>query len=206
MEYAIAGASSRTSATEFLKAWRGGTLRCATCQQPIRGPQVVGGGRAAFHPSHAPRPAVASRAARPALAGTLVGSACSLNETHGLQPRGTTYRAHERFTPDCFDGSLHRGGQQLRLNHTSQIPGTFRRLAVDAGRVVFEFCVDGSPLGREVLGAVRAGDIKHCSIGFTTTRSRFDRATEVIQTATLVEISLLRGTSPALPSTWVAVA
>ena len=205
MEYAVAGRAS-PEVNDFLRAWRGGTLRCAQCQQPIVGRRVVGGGGLSYHPSHAPRPAVASRAASPAVAGTLIGAAVNMNETHGIRPRGTTYRAHELFSLDCFDDSLRRGGQQLRLNHMSQIPGQFRRLAIDAGSLTFEFCVDDSPLGRDVLDDVRARRVTTCSVGFNRKQSRFDRTTEIIQDAELVEISLLRNCTPALPDTWVKVA
>jgi HK97 family phage prohead protease len=108
---------------------------------------------------------------------------------------------HEVFQPGAFTASIRAGGTLLRLNHDQPVRGRFQSITEDAGVLTFRFAVFDHVLGQQVVADIRRGRIRHCSIAFRATMSRYGGpmgTTLVIEQADLTEISVLE--SPRAPA------
>ena len=114
---------------------------------------------------------------------------CDFHGPHGQSTR-------ERYLPGCFDASILRGGQLLRLNHQEVIRGRFVHIREDGGELRFAFELHDTPLGRGILRDVRAVAIRHCSVAYQVVSAAFRNKVDEISEANLTEISVLRGLRP----------
>jgi phage head maturation protease len=184
-------------------------LACAGCglriapsaDRVIRGAQV-------FHPSHDPllRRATTAPPPAPRVLGVLGGVAVRFDKA-GCGFRTAAGDEHERFTPDCFDESIARGGQTLQVNHGDvALRGAFLTIGNDGGQLQFRFRLLDGPLERRTFGQVQRGEVNGCSIRFKSHQMRYDYRTVEHQQADLVEISLLTDSRrPAWYGTHVSV-
>ena len=202
MEFGVLDTQPTGRVAILMEAWRAGRLRCATSGQVIHGRFVRRNGQV-FHPDHVPTDSRAPVAPSTAIIGRIGGVAARFDVVNGIRSKGVT--VHDRLRSGCFRRSIDRGRTQLRLNHGGVIRGQFRRLAEDAGHLVWEFTLDDTPVGRGVLTDVASGAITGCSIGYTRLQRRWDGYVEIIEDADLAEISILKGRSSALWDTSVHV-
>ncbi len=204
MEHAVLDTQPTGRVAALVEAWRAGRLRCATSGQVIRGRFVRRNGQV-FHPDHVPtdRPTRAvTTGSTTQVIGTLRGCAAMTGVINPISVRGVT--TLDRLVEGCFSRSLQEGGQVLKLNHSVVVPGAYRRLAMDAGRLLFAFDLHDSVIGRQIVNDVRAGRVKGASASYRTIRSSWVYEVKHIQEAALSEISVLRAPSrPALLDTYV---
>lgn len=182
-------------------------VTCAHCHQRINWPQVriVTRGLHVFHPSCAQRaPTVVDKPAAPRVIASLSGVAvtfdragCAIFDRDGSVD-------HERYAIDCFDASLARGGQELRINHGLTVRGTFQHIRVDNRQLCFRFTLFDGALEQRTLDEIRRGECRGCSVGYRRGQQRRDRYILEHQRADLIEISVVLGSSrPAWYGTFV---
>ncbi len=199
MEFGVLDTQPTSRVADLMEAWRAGRLRCATSGQPIRGRFVRRDGQV-YHPDHAPadRPIRATVAPASAIIGRI---AARFNVINAIRAKNGAQH-HDKLASGCFSRSIDRGQTQLRVNHAATVAGRFERLTAYAGRLVWAFQVFDTPLGQQVMRDVRAGTIiRGCSIGYTRLQRRWDDFVEIIEDADLIEISILKGSTPALSDT-----
>jgi phage head maturation protease len=112
----------------------------------------------------------------------------------------------EQFRADCFDASIARGGQVIRIDHWGDaIPGVLT--CFTDNKLSFRLRVFDSALGRSALDLARAGQFRGASIVFNGRTARESYKSNVIHVheATLIEIALCRHTKPAWYDTFVGV-
>ena len=198
MEFGVMDTSPARAAQQFLQEWRGGGLTCLKCSRSITG-SLVRRNADVYHAACAPadRPIRAPVAPSTAIIGMIGGVAASFNVINTIRAKNGA-QDHDKLEGGCFSRSIDRGLTELRVNHAATVAGKFEHLAADGGRLAWGFQVFDTPLGQQVMRDVRAGTIRGCSVGFTKLQCRWDDYVEIVEDADLIEISILRGSTPAL--------
>lgn len=186
---------------------------CGGCRQPIKpGVTMVHVRGEVFHRSCARKMAhfdpssVTSAPSSTRVIGTLAGVAlpfgqqCFISQPKPNDPHGCR---SERFAPECFDRSIARGGQYVKIDHEGlAIPGTLT-LYTDT-KLSFRFRVFDTSAGRDALDDARAGRYRGVSIRFDEPREQYvNRHVIEVREAALIEISLCKDCRPAWYSTAV---
>jgi HK97 family phage prohead protease len=205
-------AFTRPMPTELAKRFLSNRV-CAGCSQRIAESveHVVRNGFV-FHPScgrkYTERAAVSPTGdtRKGGSIGTISGRAAPLGRWTLIRHRDG-FDFHEQFALGAFDRHLDRGDVALQVDHNGvAIPGELR--LVHGGHALdFTFDVHDTPLGREVLRWMRAGECRGCSVRYDHADIRFDpfMRGEVIVSARLIEISLMRARRPAWWGTHASV-
>jgi HK97 family phage prohead protease len=117
----------------------------------------------------------------------------------------------ETILPGAFAGSIARDDIRAFADHDpTSLLGRTRsgtlRLAEIADGLTYAIDLPQTTLGNDLLTLAQRGDLSGVSIGFTATDETWpDAKMRTIRTATLREISVLQGATPAYDGTSIAV-
>jgi HK97 family phage prohead protease len=210
--YEVAAYPSRQVLPEFVRDWRANRATCRRCGQRILSvSRLVTRGDECFHADCAKRhDQQQQRQAAPSTAqtaiGTVVGIALPFGVPCSIEHRtadGDVFSRSEQFAHGAFTESIERGGQALKIDHCTAVPGRLT-LFGEGPDLRFRFRVHDSMVGRRLLDHVRRDEARGASIAFRARRIHYGFAhVEVVDEAELTEISVCIDGKPAWYSTSV---